>query len=86
MREKDLVLKYIQRWLSVNEILVFFNRQYFTNRLISDFDFWQVEIGRMNGTSSINRFSEKKILIWANGPFWAPKLRIITLDPPEGFF
>ena len=26
-----------------NEISVFFNRQYFTNRLISDFDFWHVD-------------------------------------------
>ena len=43
----------------------------------------------------INRFSEKKkkkkkkkkkILIWANGPFWAPKLGIITLDPLEKCF
>ena len=69
MREKDLVLKYIQRWLSANEILVFFNRQYFTNRLISDFDFWQVEIGRMNGTSFINRFSEKKSSFGQMGHF-----------------
>ena len=34
---------YIQKWLSANEISVFFNRQYFTNRLISDFDFWHVD-------------------------------------------
>ena len=26
-----------------NEISVFFNHQYFTNRLISDFDFWHVD-------------------------------------------
>ena len=26
-----------------NEISVFFNRQYFTNRLISGFDFWHVD-------------------------------------------
>ena len=25
------------------EISVFFNRQYFSNRLISDFDFWHVD-------------------------------------------
>ena len=29
---------YSQKWLSANEISVFFNCQYFTNRLISDFD------------------------------------------------
>ena len=34
---------YGQKWLSVNEILVLFNRQYFINRLISDFDFWNVD-------------------------------------------
>ena len=33
----------IQKWLSANEISVFFNRQYFTNRLISDFDFWHID-------------------------------------------
>ena len=31
-----------KKWLSANEISVFFNRQYFINRLISDFDFWNV--------------------------------------------
>ena len=31
---------YGQKWLSDNEISVFFNPQYFINRLISDFDFW----------------------------------------------
>ena len=34
---------YSQKSLSANEILVFFNRQYFTNRLISDFDFLHVD-------------------------------------------
>ena len=29
--------------LGKNEISVFFNRQYFTNRLISNFDFWHVD-------------------------------------------
>ena len=32
-----------QEWLSANEISVFFNRQYFVNRLIPDFDFWLVD-------------------------------------------
>ena len=34
---------YGQKWLSANEISVFFNRQYFLNRLISHFDFWNVD-------------------------------------------
>ena len=33
---------YSQKWLSANEISVLFNRQYFTNRLISNFDFGHV--------------------------------------------
>ena len=37
-----LSIYYGQKWLSANEISVFFNRQYFINRLISDFDFWNV--------------------------------------------
>ena len=43
MLGKNLVLKVNQKRLSDNEISVFFNRQYFTNRLISDFDFWHVD-------------------------------------------
>ena len=34
---------YSQKWLSPSEISVFFNREYFTNRLISDFGFWHVD-------------------------------------------
>ena len=34
---------YGQNWLSANEISVVFNPQYFINRLISDFDFWNVD-------------------------------------------
>ena len=34
---------YSQKCLSTNEISVFFNCQYFTNRLISDFDFRHVD-------------------------------------------
>ena len=30
----------VQKWLLANETSVFFNCQYFINRLISDFDFW----------------------------------------------
>ena len=34
---------YGQKWLLANEISVFFNSQYFINRLISDFDFCNVD-------------------------------------------
>ena len=34
---------YSQKWLLANEISVSFNHQYFTSRLISDFDFWHVD-------------------------------------------
>ena len=33
---------YSQKWLLANEISVF-NRQYFANKLIYDFDFWHVD-------------------------------------------
>ena len=34
---------YTPKWLSANEISVFFNCQYFINRIISDFDFWHAD-------------------------------------------
>ena len=34
---------YSQKWISADEISLFFNQQCFTNRLISDFDFWHVD-------------------------------------------
>ena len=37
--EKNLVLKLWPNIFSANDILVFFNHQYFSNRLIFDFDF-----------------------------------------------
>ena len=43
MPEKNLVLKWWPKWLLANKISVFFNQQYFINRLISDFDFWNVD-------------------------------------------
>ena len=43
---------YSQKWLSANEISVYFKLQYLVNRLISDFDFTDFTL--------INRFSEKK--------------------------
>ena len=43
MLEKNLFSSYSQKWLLANEISVLFNRQYFTNRLITDFDFWHAD-------------------------------------------
>ena len=34
---------YGQKWLSTKAISIFFNCQYFINRLISDFDVWNVD-------------------------------------------
>ena len=77
---------YSQKWLLASEISVFFNRQYFTNRLISDFHFWHVDRHERKKQGSLTGFL-KKIIIRGNGPFWAQKLRIlITLDPQEEFF
>ena len=57
---------YSQRWHSANDIPVFFNRQYFINRLID----LACRYTWMKGTILINRFYEKKKnLIWANRPF-----------------
>ena len=78
--------KYGSQWLLANKISLFFNCQYFTNRLISHFEFWHVDSMNERNKVQVNRFSEK-ILIWANGPFWAQKLHIlITQDLVEGFF
>ena len=46
----------------------FFNQQYFTNRLIFDFDFWHVDSHEWKKQGSLIGFL-KKILIWGNGPF-----------------
>ena len=45
--------------LSGNEISVFFSRQYFTNRLISDFDFWHVDRHESKKQSSLIGFLKK---------------------------
>ena len=66
---------------SANEILVFFNCQYFTNRLIFHFDFWNIDRHEWKEQDSL-RGILKKNLIWANrlfygrggaanGAFWA---------------
>ena len=36
-------LTYGPKWLSANEVSVFFNHQYFINRLISKSDVWNVD-------------------------------------------
>ena len=75
-----------KKWLSMNEISVFFNRQYFTNRLTSDFDFWHVDRPEWKKQGSLTGFL-KKIIIRGNGPFWAQKLLILTtLDWLYKFF
>ena len=84
--KKSWFSSYSPKWLSTIEISVFFNCQYFINRLISDFDFWHVDRHEWKKQGSLTGFL-KKILIWGNGPFWAQKLHIlITLDPLEEFF
>ena len=63
--------------------------QYFTNRLISDFDFGHVDRHEWKKQGSLTSFLKKEIyiyIIWENEPFWAQKLCIlITLDPLENF-
>ena len=49
---------YCQKWVS--EISVFFNRQYFTNRLISDFDIWHVDRHVRKKQGSLTGFLKKK--------------------------
>ena len=41
--EKSVSQIYSQKCFSANEISVFFNHQYFINRLISDFDFRHID-------------------------------------------
>ena len=43
---------YNQKWLLANEISVFFNCQYCTNRSISQFDFWYVDKHELKEQSS----------------------------------
>ena len=50
---------YSQKWLLANEISVFFNCQYFTNRLISDFDFWHVDRHEWKEQSLLTGFLRK---------------------------
>ena len=77
---------YSQKRVLANEISIFFNRQYFTNRLISDSDFWQVDRHEWKKQGSLTGFL-KKILFWGNGPIWAQKLCIlVTLDPLKELF
>ena len=50
---------YSRKWLSANEISVFLNCQYFTNRLISDFDFWHVDRHEWKKQGSLTGFLKK---------------------------
>ena len=74
---------YSQKWLSANEISVFFNRKYFTNRLISDFHFWHVDKHEWKKQSWSTHYL-KKILNWGNSPFWAQKLHILINSGSAG--
>ena len=49
----------ILRKLSAKEISVFFNRRYFTNRLISHFDFWHVDRHEWKEQGSLTGFLKK---------------------------
>ena len=48
-----------QKCLPANEISVFFNRQYFTNRWISDFDFWHIDRHEWKKQGSLTSFLKK---------------------------
>ena len=48
---------YSQKWLPANEISIFFNRQYFTNRLISHF--WHVDRHEWKEQGSLRSFLKK---------------------------
>ena len=61
-----------KKWLFINEISVFFNHQYFTNRLISDFDFWHVDRHEWKKQGSLTGFL-KKFLFWEMSLF-GPKI------------
>ena len=88
---------YGQKRLSVNQMSVFFNRQYFINKLIpgfdicnedrhdeiliSGFDFWNEDRHECKKEFLLTGFM-KKLSYWAYGPFLAQKWRIlITKDP-----
>ena len=54
---------YSQKWLVANEISVFFNPQYLSNRLISDisdFDFWRVDGQEWKEQGLLTGFLKKK--------------------------
>ena len=50
---------YNQKRLLADEISVFFNRQYFINRLMSDFDFWYVDRHEWKKQGLLTGFYEK---------------------------
>ena len=56
---KTWLSSYSKYLLSANEISVFFNCQCFTNRLISDFDFWHVDRHEWKELGSLTGFLKK---------------------------
>ena len=57
--QSSLKSSYSQKSLFASEISVFFNRQYFTNRLISNFDFWHVYRHEWKKQGSLTGFLKK---------------------------
>lgn len=84
--EKIWLSSYGQNWLSAKEISVFFCRQYFINRLMSGFEFWNVVRHKWKKQGLLTAFL-KKLSFGQMGPFWVQISHIlITLDPPYKFF
>ena len=76
---------YSQKCILDNEISVFFNRQCFTNRSISDFDFWHVDRHERKKQTLLTGFL-KKISFEEMSHFGSKNCASSSLDPPEGFF
>ena len=65
---KNLVLtSYDQKWLSTNEISIFFNRQYFIYRLMCRFNFWNVD--KNEGKIGLSTSFLKKVWLGKLTPF-----------------
>ena len=57
--EKSVSQVITKKWLLANEISLFFNCQYFTNRLVSHFDFWHVGRDEWKKQGSLTGFLKK---------------------------
>ena len=65
---------------------VFFNGQYFTNRLISDFDIWHVDKHEWKKQASLTGFLKK--FLFGKMSHFGPRncASLLTLYPLEEFF